>query len=162
MSSSKTPRWVVIAILVALGVIVVAVWPTGEGDAPQGEEASEPADAAKPTSGEDGEAKLATRRVIEGCDPVSEAKKYQPFVDQRALVTLNWNDMGERAAKLKIPVYVKSIDEGTVAISVLEIPMREQYLTIWGNSGHIKHADDGTFLVDPCSSGVESWPTTDD
>ena len=56
---------------------------------------------------------------------------------------------------------MKSVDDGSVNVSILEIPMRAQYLTIWQNSGHIAPAADGTFLMDPCSASIEVWEAMD-
>jgi len=154
-------------MLVVLGVIVVAMLPRGATDEPEQGAEELPASAAEhpiladSANEENADTGKATKRVIEGCDPLAEARKYEELVDKKALAVLRWNNMGERAAKLKIPVYVKSVDEGAIAVSILEIPMREQYLTIWQNSRHIEPASDGTFLLDPCAAWIEAWEAMD-
>jgi hypothetical protein len=160
-ANSRNRRWIVL-LLIAIGVVLVATLPRGATDdeteqsdslaSPDTPDSEAPDDVAGERDGG-----LASKRVIEGCEPVAEAKKYEEFVDGRALAVLRWNNMSERAAKLKIPVYVKSVDDGAVAISVLEIPMRSQYLNIWMNSGHIERAEGDTFLLDPCASWIERW-----
>jgi hypothetical protein len=133
-------------VLVTVGLGLAAFWP-------------KPAAAPEaPQQVEDGK---ASRLVFEDCDPAVEARKYEAFVDRRALAVLSWQNMSERAANLKIPVYVKSVDDGVVNVSILEIPMREQYLTIWQNSGHIAPSADGTFQMDPCSASIEAWEAMD-
>jgi len=163
---SNTRRWILIA-LVALGVVVVATLPRGATDDAEEDtdlvEASEtePTSAERSAANQDQNGGLATRRVIEGCDPVVEAKKYEELVDGRALAMLRWNNTTERVAKLKIPVYVNSIEDGAVAVSVLPIPMRAQYLSIWMSSGHIERGPGDSFLLDPCSAWIEPWEEID-
>jgi hypothetical protein len=103
----------------------------------------------------------ATRRVTQDCEPAAETVKYEEFIDRRALVTLSWNDLAERAADLKIPVYVHGVEDGAVSLGILEIPMRDQYLILWLGSGHIQRGPGDTFLLDPCSASIEAWEAMD-
>ena len=73
-------------------------------------------DALLVVAGEGPALQAMRKRTIEGCDPVVEAKKYEELVDRKALAVLRWNGMSERAAKLRIPVYVKSVDDGKLKI----------------------------------------------
>lgn len=157
---SSTGRWILV-VLVVIGVIVVAMLPRGATEDVERAPETPTAAPAAPVevTDQDVDTGKATKRVLDNCDPEAEALKYEGHVDKKALAVLRWNNMGERAAKLKIPVYVKSVDDGKVNVSVLEIPMREQYLTIWQNSGHITPASDGTFLLDPCAAWIEAWET---
>ena len=116
---------------------------------------------AEPTADQDVHNGKATKRVIENCDPEMEAAKYAQFVDKKALAVLRWNDMAERAANLEIPVYVNGIDDGVIAVSILPIPMRAQYLNIWLSSGHIERGPGDTFLMDPCAATVRAWEAMD-
>lgn len=161
-ANPRSRRWIVL-LLVAIGAILVATLPQGATDdeATDTDGTFEPSDAPEAASDDKAPAKVgdgsARKRTIEGCDPVVEAKKYEELVDRKALAVLRWNGMSERAAKLRIPVYVKSADDGKLNVSILEIPMREQYLTIWQNSGHLSPASDGSFFLDPCASWIEAW-----
>lgn len=107
---------------------------------------------------EAGEAGPARRRIAEGCDRVEEARGYDAYVGQRALAILSWTGMPERAANLKIPIYVVGIDEGVIGVRFLEFPLREQYLNVWLGSGHVVAAGENLFLLDPCSATLEPWP----
>lgn len=165
-SKSSVRRWILI-VLIALGVVVVATLPRGatddtEQDADSAEaSATEQAPAEQPAPNQAVDGGLATRRVIEGCDPVVEATKYRGLVNRRALAILRWNNMSGRAAKLKIPVHVNGTENGAVAVSILQIPMRTQYLNIWMSSGHIERGPGDTFLLDPCSAWIEPWEAMD-
>ena len=149
--------------LIALGVVLAATLPrrgsdeAGEGESDSTAEGEAPSTATK--EGSDGG--MATRRIAENCDPVAEALKYEEFVDKRALAVLSWNNMGERAANLEIPVYVKGTADGAIGVSILEIPMREQYLGIWMMSGHLKRGPEGGYLMDPCSAKIIAWESMD-
>ena len=159
---SGTARWILI-FLVAIGIIVVAMLPRGATeDVERPPEEAEAPITPTEAADQDVSSGKATKRVLENCDPKAEAAKYEALVDHKALAVLRWNNMAERAAKLKIPVYVKSVDDGKVNVSILAIPMREQYLTIWQNSGHISPASDGTYLLDPCASSIEVWEAMDE
>jgi hypothetical protein len=65
------------------------------------------------------------------------------------------------AANLEIPVYVKGTADGAIGVSILEIPMREQYVSIWMGSGHIQPGPGSSFLLDPCSARIEAWEAMD-
>lgn len=165
MASSKTPRWVIIGILVALGVIAVAVWPGGNtnGGTDSDEDSAEasapdtPALATAENETPDGGIQ-SNRRIKPGCDPVEESLKYEAFIDQRARLILSWNEMSKRAADLEIPVRVVGIEDGAVGVRFFQFPMREQYLTIWLGTEHIEAGPDDVFLVDPCSATLTEWP----
>ena len=158
--SSRNRRWILL-VLIALGVILIATLPRGATDDGEGDsDTARPSKEVREPAGAEGttdDGGLATKRVIDGCDRTAEAMKYEPFVDRRALAILRWNNMTERAAKLKIPVYVTSVDDGAVGVSILPIPMRTQYLNIWMRSGHIERGPGDTFLLDPCASWIEAW-----
>jgi hypothetical protein len=163
-SDGNSRRWIIVG-LIGLGVVIAATLPRKSSDEAEDGE-SDSADAldreeASTASKYDPDGGLATRRITENCDPVAEAKKYEEFVDRRALAILSWNNMPERAAKLKIPVYVKSVEDGAIGVSILEIPMREQYLIIWMNSGHIARGPGDSFWLDPCSARIEAWEAMD-
>jgi hypothetical protein len=157
-SNGNSRRWIIVG-LIALGVVIAATLlrpgsnATEEGDS----DSSEASTASK----HDPDGGLATRLIADNCDPVAEAKKYEEFIDRRALAILSWNNMPERAAKLEIPVYVKSVEDGAVGVSILQIPMRDQYLNIWMGSGHIQRGPDDSFLLDPCSARIEAWEAMD-
>jgi len=164
MASSKTPRWVIVGLLVALGIIVVALWPgesTNGGvdsDADYSEERA-PDGAALPTVQNDTPdgGIQSNRRIKPGCDPVEESLKYEQLIDRKALAILKWNQMSERAANLEIPVYVVGIENGSVGVRFMQFPMREQYLAIWLGSGHIQPGPKDVFLLDPCSATIVVW-----
>jgi hypothetical protein len=101
---------------------------------------------------------MASRRVVEGCDPIGESLKYEEFIGKRALAILSWNGMSEKAANLEIPVHVAGIEDGSVGVRFMQFPMREQYLSIWIGSEHIKPGDKDVFLLDPCSATIVEWP----
>jgi len=154
-------RWIVLG-LVALGVVVVAMWPRGgmekvEEPLPEPTEVrvAEPARDRAQGQGLDGG--MASRRIAEGCDPVEESLKYEEFVGRRALTVLSWNGMSERAASLKIPVSVVGIEDGAVGVRFMDFPMRTQYLGIWLGSEHIKAGEKDVFLLDPCSATIVEW-----
>lgn len=109
----------------------------------------------EPEAGETGPAR---RRIAEGCDPGEEARQYERYVGKRALVILRWQGMPERAANLRIPVHVIGIQGRAIGVRFLQFPMKEQYLAIWLESGHIEPGPDGVFLLDPCSATVVEWP----
>lgn len=155
-------RWIVLG-LVALGVVVVAMWPRGGTDKAE-EPLPEPTDVpvAAPTQdraqGQELDGGTASRRISENCDPVEESLRYEELLDQRALAILSWNGMPERAANLKIPVKVIGIEDGAVGVRFMDFPMRTQYLGIWLGSEHIKVGDRDVFLLDPCSATIVKWP----
>lgn len=162
-NASSSSRWItltLVVIAVAVAVALFLVWrgldeaAEGEGDAAETSEAEESYEY-------DPDGGPATRRIKENCDPVAEAKKYEEFIDRRALAILSWNNLPERAAKLKIPVYVTGVDDGAITIGILEIPMREQYVAIWMGSGHIQPGPGSSFLLDPCSARIEAWEAMD-
>lgn len=133
------------------------------------EEASEQAPAQQPAATaqpvppirvieKPGDGARATRRIADGCEPVAEARRYQALVGQRAAAILSWNGQTPEAADLRIPVYVVDIEDGSVGVRVLQIPMREQYIHVWLGSGHIQPAPENVFRLDPCSATLEPWP----
>lgn len=137
-----TPTFSRLAIALALAVAASGC---------TGEDASEEAPAADAPRGQ------AARVVAEGCVPAEEAQRYQPLVGDRAFAVLRWTGMKEEAANLRIPVYVVSIEQGAVGVRILQIPMREQYILVWLQSGHIEAAGDNLFLLDPCSAALAPW-----
>ena len=163
-NSGSSRRWIIVG-LIALGVVLAATLPMlgsdqteeGESDSAGTSERGE----ASPATNHEPDGGQATRRIAEDCDPVAEALKYQEFVDRRALAVLSWNNLPERAANLEIPVYVKGTEDGAIGVSVLEIPMREQYLAMWMMSGHLKRGPGGTYLLDPCSAEITAWEAMD-
>lgn len=162
-------RWILLG-LVALGVVVAATLPRRSSDEADSDSDTESAvqalvegePDAQPTATQDADGGLAEKRVVEGCDAVAEAQKYRGFVERKALAILSWSNMPERAANLRIPVYVNGVDAGAVAVSILPIPMRDQYLNIWMNSGHIERGPGDTFLLDPCSATIVDWAEMQD
>jgi hypothetical protein len=150
-SKSNSRHWILLGAVV-LGVVAAATLPRR---AP--EEAEEP--VPEPTHQLDGG--KASRRIAEGCEPVEESLKYEEFVGGRALAILSWNGMSERAANLKVPVHVVGIEDGSVGVRIMQIPMREQYIGIWLGSGHIEAGGDNVFLLDPCSATIVKWPEMD-
>jgi hypothetical protein len=160
-NTGNSRRWIIVG-LIALGVALAATLPRlGSNEAGEGESDSAEAVEGEDESTYDPDGGVATRRITEDCDPIAEAKKYEEFIDQRALAILSWNNMSERAANLKIPVYVKSTADGAIGVSIMEIPMREQYLAIWMMSGHLKRGPEGGYLLDPCSAKVIAWEAMD-
>ena len=86
-------------------------------------------------------------------------------------------DGAMRFATCTCPDYFKGVNSGrygaprvngnprckhVIAVSILPIPMRAQYLNLWMNSGHIERGPGDTFLLDPCASWVEAWEAMDD
>jgi hypothetical protein len=165
-SKTNSRRWILLG-LVVLGVVVAATLPRSGTDeaeqetAPAEASGAEQSPATWPAAHRDVDSGLATRRIKENCDPVAEALKYEEFVDRRALAILSWNNMSERAAKLQIPVYVKSTANGAIGVSILEVPMREQYLGIWTMSGHLKKDPESGYSLDPCSAKIVAWEAMD-
>ena len=163
-SKSSSRRWILLA-LVVLGVGVAATLPrSGSDEAEEAESDSAGASGREEASAAgkyDSDGGLATRRIVENCDPVVEALKYEEFVDRRALAILSWHNISERAANLEIPVYVKSTADGAIGVSILEVPMRDQYLGIWTMSGHLKKDPESGFLLDPCSAKIVAWEAMD-
>ena len=153
-NTSISRRWI-IAGLIALGVVIAATLPRRSSE--EAEEGDSDSSEASTASKYDPDGGSATRLIADNCDPVAEAKKYEEFIDRRALAILSWNNMPERAANLKIPVYVTGVEDGAIALGILEIPMREQYVAIWLGSGHIRPGPGGSFLLDPCSARIEPW-----
>ncbi len=162
MAESGSSRLWTIVGLIALGVVIAATLPrlgSDEAEIQEGD-STEAREAEEQSTYEPG-GDLATRRIAEDCNPVTEAKQYEEFIDRRARVVLSWNNMREQAADLKIPVYVRSVDDGVIGLGILEIPMRDQYVIIWIRSGHIKRGPGDTFLLDPCSASIEAWEAMD-
>lgn len=157
-NTGNSRRWIIVG-LIALGVVLAATFLRRGSDEPH--EGDSDSSEASTDAEYDPDAGLATRLIADNCDPVAEAKKYEEFVDRRALAVLSWNNMGERAANLEIPVYVKSTADGAIGVSILEIPMREQYLGIWMMSGHVKRGPEGGYLLDPCSAKIIVWESMD-
>lgn len=161
-SKSTSRRWILLA-LIALGVAVVAALPRGASeDAVQDAEPKEARETSRTqvvSPEQQLDAGMASRRIAEGCDPLDESLKYEEFIGRRALAVLSWDGLSERAANLRIPVYVVGIEDGAVGVRVLEIPMREQYLIVWMRSGHLRRGTKDTFLLDPCSAMIEAWTT---
>jgi hypothetical protein len=163
-NTGNSRRWIIVG-LIALGVVLAATLPrSGSDEAGEGESdsaATPEGEAPSTATKSDPDGGMATRRIAEDCDPVAEALKYEEFVDRRALAVLSWNNMGGRAANLEIPVYVKGTADGAIGVSILEIPMREQYLGIWMMSGHLKRGPEGGYLMDPCSAKIIAWESMD-
>ena len=160
-NTGNSRRWIIVGFI-ALGVVLAATLPRrGSNEAGEGESDSAEAVEGEDESTYDPDGGSATRRIKENCDPASEAQKYEEFIDRRALAILSWNNMPERAANLKIPVYVTGVDDGAIALGILEIPMREQYVSIWMGSGHIQPGPGSSFLLDPCSARIEAWEAMD-
>lgn len=160
-SKSSSRRWIVLG-LVALGVVVAATWPRrgpdkAEEPVPEPAEVREAAPAQARGQGQGPDGGMASRRVVEGCDPIGESLKYEEFVGKRALVILSWNGMSEKAANLEIPVQVVGIEDGAVGVRFMQIPMRSQYIGIWLGSEHIKAGEKDVFLLDPCSATIIDW-----
>ena len=88
---------------------------------------SDPADIGPPT-----------RRTFEGCRPVEAALQYEDYVGERALAILSWTGLREQAADLKIQVFIVAIQNGVIHLRFAQFPMREQYIFVWLNSGHIE------------------------
>jgi hypothetical protein len=144
--------------------LVIALPGCGGEDAAVEEEAPEheaavtrEADPAAGMPGGEGDAGPAVRRSVEGCEPVEEARQYEGLVGKRALAILRWTGMPERTAKLRIPVYLVSIEGGAISLRFIDFPMREQYINIWLGSGHIAPGTGDAFLLDPCSASIEPW-----
>ena len=163
-STGNSRRWIIVG-LIGIGVAIAATLPRKSSDeAEDGESDSAGAldrEEASTATKYDPDGGLATRRIKENCDPVAEALKYEEFVDRRALAILSWHNISERAANLEIPVYVKSTADGAVGVSILEVPMRDQYLGIWTMSGHLKKDPESGFLLDPCSAKIVAWEAMD-
>jgi hypothetical protein len=163
-NAGNSRRWIIVG-LIALGVVLAATLPrSGCNEAEEGEsdsQADSEGEEASAAPNYDPDGGLATRRVIENCDPITEALKYEEFVDRRALAVLGWDNLSKRAADLEIPVYVKGTADGTVGVSILEIPMRDQYVAMWLTSGHLRHGPGNTYLLDPCSAKVIAWEAMD-
>lgn len=161
-SKGNSRRWIVLG-LVVLGVVVAATLPRRGAD--EAEQDAEPAEAsgaqgdpvAAAATNQELDGGLASRRIAERCEPVDESLKYEEFIGRRALATLSWNEMSERAASLKIPVHVVGIEDGSIGVRFMDFPMREQYIGIWLGSGHIEAGDQGVFLLDPCSATIVEW-----
>jgi hypothetical protein len=162
-SKGNSRRWIVLG-LVVLGVVVAATLPRRGSDETE-EPDAEPAEAsgaqgdpvAAAATNQELDGGLASRRIAERCEPVDESLKYGEFIGRRALATLSWNEMSERAASLKIPVHVVGIEDGSIGVRFMDFPMREQYIGIWLGSGHIEAGDEGVFLLDPCSATIVEW-----
>jgi len=160
-STQSSRRWILLG-LVALGVVVVAMWPRGGSDkaeepVPEPTEVRVAAPAQDRARGQDLDGGMASRRLAEDCDAVAESLKYEDLVGRRALTILSWNGLSERAANLKIPVQVVGIEDGVVGVRFMDFPMRTQYLGIWLGSGHIKAGEKDVFLLDPCSATIVEW-----
>jgi len=145
------PRVSLLLLGIALGTLLAGVLAGCGSEAPDPQPGTEP-EVSPEASGP------ATRRVVEGCDPGAEAQKYVDLVDARALALLKWTGMREAAAKLKVPVYVVRIEDAAVGVRFLDFPMREQYLHLWLQSGHIEAGPENVFRLQPCSATLEPWP----
>jgi hypothetical protein len=163
-NTGNSRRWIIVGFI-ALGVVLAATLPRGGSDDAEEGESDSAGTFAREEASEapkyDPDGGKATRRIAENCDPVAQAKKYEEFIDRRALAILSWNNMPERAANLKVPVYVTGVEDGAIALGILEIPMREQYVSIWMGSGHIQPGPGSSFLLDPCSARIEAWEAMD-
>jgi hypothetical protein len=169
MTASNHRRWLVIGVLATLGLVLAAVWPRGGSEDVAEDIGDASANASDtPAAGDTNAAPSAVptlqvdagtkgRRVTPGCEPAEESLKYEKFIDKRALLMLSWYGMPERTNKLKIPVRIVRIEDGAVGVRFPEFPMKEQFLSIWLGSGHIKPAPDDVFPVDPCSATFVKW-----
>ena len=160
-SKSSSRRWILLT-LVVLGVGVAATLPRSGSDkaeepVPEPAEVREAAPAQAREQGQEPDGGMASRRVVEGCDPIGESLKYEEFIGKRALAILSWNGMSEKAANLEIPVQVVGIEDGAVGVRFMQIPMRSQYIGIWLGSEHIKAGEKDVFLLDPCSATIIEW-----
>jgi len=160
-TKQSSRRWIVLG-LVSLGVVVAATLPRRGSDeaeepVPEPTEVREAAPIQDREQGQELDGGLASRRVAEGCDPVEETLKYEELVGTRALAILSWNGMSEKAANLEIPVHVVGIEDGSVGVRFMQIPMRSQYIGIWLRSEHIRAGEKDVFLLDPCSATIIEW-----
>ena len=161
-SKGNSRRWIVLG-LVVLGVVVAATLPRrgtdeAEQDAEPAEASATPESPVAPTAANQGlDGGLASRRIAEGCEPIEESLKYEEFIGRRSLAILSWNGMSERAASLEIPIHVVAIEDGSIGVRIMQIPMREQYIAIWLGSDHIKPGPKDVFLLDPCSATIVEW-----
>lgn len=159
MSESKR-RWLSIGALfvgiLALAVMLLRPGPdeTATEDAPPA--ATEPIAGEREAAAGDGP---ATREILDGCEPVEAVRTYEEFLGGRALAILSWIGMPERAAKLRIPVYVDAIEGGAIHVRFMQFPLRDQYVALWLESGHIRPGPGDLFLLDPCSATIVPWPT---
>ena len=139
------------SLLFACVLVLAAVllWWAPEEHAASPQVASDPADSGPPT-----------RRTFEGCQPVEAALQYEDYVGERALAILSWIGLREQAADLKIPVFIVAFQNAVIQLRFAQFPMREQYMFVWLNSGHIEPGAEDTFLLDPCSATLEPWPNS--
>jgi hypothetical protein len=158
--NSNSGRWAILA-LVAVGIATALyLGSRGNGHAVRESESA-------PTSETDGGSTNApdggpgVRRIKENCDPIPEAKKYGEFVGREAVAILSWTNMPETVTKLQIPVYVASVDDGAIAVNVLDIPLKDPYIATWIRSGHMRPGQDTALLIDPCSARIEAWEAMD-
>jgi hypothetical protein len=159
-------RWIVVG-LVAFGVVLAAIWPRGGSDDATEDQDSDSSEAWAPPKHEavDSTAQLygsdggvASRRIADNCDPMAESLKYEEFIGTRARAILSWKRMSAQAAGIEIPVQVVGIEDGSIGVRFRGFPMSPQYVAVWLQSGHIRAAEEGVFLLDPCSAAIVAEP----
>jgi hypothetical protein len=104
------------------------------------------------------EPRLATRRNIAGCDANEAARAYRAWVGRDVDVKLLWNDLPDAAANLRIPMGIRSVVEGGLAVRLANFPLQTYYVNLWANSGHLRVVDDD-LVLDPCSAEIAANPS---
>jgi len=99
------------------------------------------------------EPRLATRRSIAGCEANEAARAQSAWVGRNVEVKLLWNDLPDAAADLKIPMGIRGIVDGGLAVQLMEFPLQTYYVNLWATSGHLRVVGEN-LVLDPCSAEV--------
>jgi hypothetical protein len=102
---------------------------------------------------ESSEPRLATRRSIAGCETNEAARAQSTWVGREVEVKLLWNDLPDSAADLKIPMGIRGIVDGGLAIQLRDFPLQTYYVNLWATSGHLRVIGED-LVLDPCSAEV--------
>ena len=89
----------------------------------------------------------------EGCDRKTETQKHLDLVGKNVVVEMLWHDASPSVKKIRFPFQIiGSTNEGLIVLPH-EFPMRELYIGILYNSGHLLFRDNKRIL-DPCSTVI--------
>ena len=161
MSRGRSPLWITVG-LIALGVLLtVNSSSCGSEDAEEGERSAAEVIEDKAGSPYDPGGGLATPPHRGALRPRHRSEKVRGVHQPARAGDTELGQSVEASVRPEDSVYVTGIEDGAIALGILEIPMRDQYVILWTGSGHIRRGPGDTFLLDPCSARIEGWEAMD-
>ena len=89
----------------------------------------------------------------EDCEIKTETQKYLGLVGKNVIVEMLWYDASPSVKQIRFPFQIIGhTDEGLIIVPH-KFPMREVYMGVLFNSGHLSFKDNQTIL-DPCSAEI--------